>query len=250
MLYNYLPNLYLLSNPYIFAYDGEGDGATVKDPPVKPDPAGELDPKALAAEREKLLKVTQGLEAEIKALKTRTSMTDAERQEQEKRIEELNSKLMTKEELSKREIEKRDRQYKTEREALVAERDTWKTRYVSDTIVRNLSDAAVKNNAYNPNQIVDILRSRTEVVENEGKFEVKVNIDSVNDKGEPVKLNLTPDQAIKHLSESDDYLNLFKSASTGGHGGRGSGNPGQLDAAKIARENPELYRKLRSEGKI
>lgn len=100
-----------------------------------------------------------------------------------------------------------------------------------------------------------ILRTNTSVSEvlkdgePTGQFEVKVKISSKNDKGQPIVLDLDPTQAVKHLSEDDAFLNLFKNKSQGGYGGRNSGNTGSLDPATLAKD-PAAYRKARQEGKL
>lgn len=242
---------------YVLAYDGEGAGdnkppatppATPKDtPPATPKdpPAGDLE-----KERARLLKVQEGLQTELEAMRTQTSMTEKEREDAHKRIEDLQNQLLTREQLTKKEAEKRDKEFKSQVETLTSERDQWKNRYVNDTIVRSLSEAAVEHDAYNPAQIVDILRGRTIVDETDGKIAIKVKLEDVNDKGETVMLDLDPKQAVKQLSEKESFLNLFKSGVKGGLGGRGSNNNQEMDIARLARENPEEYRKLRTEGKI
>lgn len=206
----------------------------------------------VAAEKKKL---HDEMKTEVEALRSRSNLTAKEREDQAKRLEELENQLLTKEELSRKEIKKKEEEHKRLLESLTGERDIWRTRYEGDTIVRSLTDAAARHEAYNPSQIVSILRSNTRVSEvlkdgePTGEFEVKVKLDTVDDKGKPIQLDLTPVEAVKHLSESDDFLNLFKNKSQGGFGGRGSGSSGKSTPAELAKD-PAAYRKARKEGTI
>ena len=78
----------------------------------------------------------------------------------------------------------------------------------------------------------------------------KVEFSDTDKEGKPVTLDLTIAEAVKRMSEMDEYANLFKSEGTGGVGGVNRGSSKPLDAKKIAATDPALYRKLRAEGKI
>jgi hypothetical protein len=116
-------------------------------------------------------------------------------------------------------------------------------------------DAAVKNDAFNPDQIVTILKTNTQVVETKddegqptGSFEVKTTFNTKNEKGEPVTLVLSPSEVVKKMSQTDSFLNLFKDKTASGYGGRNTPR-GALDIRELAKD-PAAYRKARAEGKI
>lgn len=232
---------------YDFTGDGEeGDGSV---PPVGPTP----DVQQLIQEKTKAHQaVVEGLQAEIKALSEKSNMTTKDRQELEQRVTELNNKLLTKEELTKQERERLTKSHAEERERLARDAELWQKRYEETRIVSSLTDAAVKHAAYNPKQLVTLLRNNARISEAEegsGNFDVRIQLDSTNEKGESVVLDLNAEEAIKHLSSKDDYANLFKSNSTDGFGGRRSTNGGKLDAAVLATD-PAAYRAARKAGKV
>ena len=67
--------------------------------------------------------------------------------------------------------------------------------------------------------------------------------------GKPVTLELTPAEAVKRMSEMDEYLNLFKGKGSGGIGGtnRGGGNKGAaMTAAQAAKTlSPAAFQEWR-----
>lgn len=248
----FIRTLLAYSSPYFYAFDeaGGGDGGGSPETFTK-----EQVDALIVKERDAQKKLHDDMKAELAALQSRSSLTTKEREDQAKRLEELENQLLTKEQIAQKELKKRDQEYQQKLESASKERDTWRTRYEGDTIVRSLTDAAAKHNAFNPTQIVAILRNDTrisEVVrdgEPTGEFEIKVKIPTKDDKGKPIVLDLDPVEAVKHLSETDEFLNLFKSENQGGYGGRGSGKGGPVTAAELAKD-PVAYRQARKEGKI
>jgi hypothetical protein len=103
------------------------------------------------------------------------------------------------------------------------------------TLVTNsLTDAAVKGKAFNPNQVVTLLKPHTRVEEivgddgkPTGKFTTKVKLPAKDKDGNPTILELGPTEAVKQLSEMpDEYGNLFISGAAGGLGGGSLGRGG------------------------
>lgn len=226
---------------------GDGDGST------KTFTQEELN-SFLADDRRKHQGVVTGLQAEIDALSKRSNLSQKDRTELETRLTELNGQLLTKEELRAQEREKESKAHAEEVTSLTARADAWQNRYEGTRTLAALSEAAVKHNAINPNQVVTMLRNSTRVVEvmdgeqATGEYEVRVKLDTLDKKGKPVQLDLTPVEAVKHMSEQEDSLNLFKSDSANGYGSRRS-KTNQVDAADLAKD-PEAYRKARKEGTI
>ena len=248
--------LFAFTHPYHFAFD-EADpaGGGAGDPPAKETFTKDELNQLVAAEREKLTKANDGIIKELTALKQRSNLTDTERKDLEKRVEELSGQLLTKDQLSKKEIERREKDAKAALDNLTSDRDTWKNRFVDRSIESELSQAATEHKAYNPKQVVQLLRGNTQVVEDKDDagnvtgLSVKVTLDDVDDKGQPVKLTMTPNEAVKHLTDKEDFLNLFIQNGAPGLN-RSTQKGGTLDARKIAAENPKLFRELRAQGKI
>ena len=212
--------------------------------------------RLLADEKRKHEARTRKAIDELEAIKARATLTDQERTELETRLDNMKNELLTKEEMAKKELEKNTRKFTEELTKTTAERDAWQQRFSDSTIQRTITDAAIATKAINARQVIAILRPDTRLVEAldadgkpTGEMIAKVEFSDVDKDGKPVTLDLTVAEAVKRMSELEEYANLFKADGVGGAGGtnRGSGKP--LDAKAIAK-NPALYRKLRAEGKI
>lgn len=214
--------------------------------------------RVLADEKRKHQANTRKALEELEAIKAKATLTDQERQDLEGRVENMKNELLTKEELAKKEQDKITRKYTEETTKLTGERDAWQQRFTNSTIQRSITDASVVTKAFNPRQIVAILQPDTRLVEAldadgkpTGELIAKVEFSDVDKDGKPVTLDLTIEEAVKRMSEMDEYANLFRTEGVGGVGSTNSGKSGKpLDVKKIAATDPALYRKLRAEGKI
>lgn len=210
---------------------------------------------ALIAEKDKTFKQgQQRLVDELQALKQKATLTAEERAELDTRIKDLQEQLLTKEELAKQEADRLKAVAETQLKTLTSERDTWRNKYVQSTIVRSIVDAAVSAKAYNPEQIVALLQSDTNLKEEKSGEEVnyvpRVKFRDVDKEGKPVILDLTVPETVKRMKEIPKYQNLFVGDGTGGLGNDNNpNNQGKLDIREIAKD-PVKYRKFRAEGKI
>lgn len=193
---------------------------------------------------------------ELEALKTKSSLSDKERTELEDRIQTMKNDLLSKEQLAKQEKDKIIKEHRVEVDKLTEERENWKTRYTDATITRAITDAAVLNEAYSPEQIVLMLRSSTRLVEaldEEGKptgdLIPKVTFSDEDKDGKPVTLEITVPEAVKKMKDIEKYFNLFKGEGTGGIGGTNRGGGKVADIKSLAKD-PAKYREARKAGKI
>ena len=193
---------------------------------------------------------------ELEALKTKANLTDEERIQYDERIETMRNELLTKEELTQKERKKLETRYQKEVDELTKDREGWKQKYVSSTITRAIIDAAISNDAFVPEQIVNMLQSNTRLVEEldaEGKptgdLVPKVKLSDTDKDGKPVTLELSPIEAVKRMKDMDRFLNLFKGAGTGGIGGMNRSGGTQPTLKNLAKD-PAAYRKARKEGKV
>lgn len=254
------------------ADDNAGDASKVT-PPVKPKLTDLIQEhglqddlnKMMAENRRNLTQQNQELVTQLEQLKQNTRLTQEERDELQVRITQLEEQYMSKEELAKRESTKQQKQYEDKVKTITQESEQWRTLYSSSTIDRSLQDAAIEGEALHPSQIVDLLRSKTqltEVLENghpTGRYTTVVKFTDINEDGQEVVLELSPSDAIKRMKElTDKYGNLFKGTATSGigaaRGADGSTPPPKLqdlinDPVKYAewrKKNPELdFSKLR-----
>lgn len=212
--------------------------------------------KLLADERRKHQEHTKKAIGELEALKQKAQLTQKERDDLDKRISQMHDEMLTKEELAKKEQDRLRKAHETQVKELTSDRDSWRDRFTDAAITRSITDAAAKNEAFNPLQIVRLLQPDTRLVEEldkeqqpTGKFVPKVRFNDVNKEGEPVVLELTPTEAVKRMREMDDYLNLFKGEGIGGLGQNNQPGSKKPDLKELAKD-PEAYRKARAEGKI
>lgn len=206
----------------------------------------------IEAERVRHAENTKATIKSLEETKKSQSLTEKEKSDLAKRIEELQATLLTKDELAKQQLEKTTEQYKAELSTTVAERDTWRQRYVSSQIESGIKGAAIENDAFNPDFFMALLGPKAELVEiideetnkPTGKFKTVVKMESREQDGKV--LILSPTEAIKTLKEMPDkYGNLFKSNVTGGLGAGGSaGSVTNLNLKNLSHEN---YLKVRSQ---
>lgn len=254
---------------FVPIFDGEGDGKSSDNSDssgaaAKPAASsGAGTPKTFTQEQldkiveDRLKRVKDSQKSaitELEALKSKAQLTQQERDELETRLEGMRNEFLTKEELSSKEKSKLEKQFKDETERLSKQAQDWQNRYTNETITRSITDAAAKHVAYNPGQVVALLRQDTKLVdvldENgkpTGNLIPKVKFADKDKDGKPVTLELEVDQAVKRMTELEEFANLFKDSSSGGVGGRNVPKGQPLDIKKMS---PEQYRKARAEGKI
>jgi hypothetical protein len=188
-------------------------------------------------------------------------LTEDERTRLETSLEELRSASRTKEQQlihEKKQLEERlSNQLKEAQEKVTK---TWQM-YENSTIERALLDAAMANEAYNPDQVATLLRRSAKLVEKKdeqgkslGAFEVMVELaDQHAETGEAITTTRTPDAAVKRMKELKQNLNLFKSgvvSGLGSHsatGGVTPGKNGRLSREQIANLSQDQYNKIRKE---
>jgi hypothetical protein len=166
----------------------------------------------------------------IKQLETQKNLAGTSRSEKERleaRIDELRLEFSSKEEISKKEVGKKLKTIEAERDLAKQEAANWKNLFQKDRVQNALLSAATEAKAYNPRQVVELLTSKTRLVEvmdddNKpipGQWTEKVTITSKDKDGKDVVLDLPATEAVKQLSELPEYGNLFISGATGGLGG-------------------------------
>ena len=218
--------------------------------------------RMLAADRRKSEdKLNKTLE-ELEAQRAKSSLTAAERTELDSTIEGLKDTMMTKTQLAEKEASKSKKAHEKALTELSESRDQWQSLYTTSTIERAIVDASStgENAAFNPSQVVAILKPNTRLVEaldsdgeKTGLLVPSVKWQDVDKDGKPVTLDLAVPEVIKRMREQDQYLNLFKGDKTGGAGSNNKSTTGKVDTAsiqKMAQGDPAAYRKARKDGSI
>ena len=212
----------------------------------------------LAEDRRKHQSALAQVEAKLQEALTDKDMTEATRKALEDNLSSIQGQLRTKEQQLALEKQQLEDSHNVEMVDLKKKVTFWEALYRDSTVERSLQDAAVKNEAFNADQIVVILRPQTKLLEvvdeasgkPTGKYRPMVTMDDVDTKtGEPVTMVRTPAEAVKRMKElPETYGNLFKSGVVSGIGagqatsGSALGKGGKVDVRKLSAQQ---YRELR-----
>jgi hypothetical protein len=232
-----------------------GDQPPAGDPPKDKSFTQEEVNAIVAKEKQSAKERAKELATELETLKSKSTLTAKEKSDLEKRIENLRKESMTKEELLKADKDKAVRETQKKLDEVSAKMESWKKRYTESNIRQSIMDAALKNEAYNPDQIIAILKPTTTLIEEldtEGKptgnFVPRVTYQTQDKKGKSVSLEITPAEAVTKMKEEEAFANLFKGKGVGGlHKYNKSGE--KIDRKELAKD-PAAYREARKKGLI
>lgn len=210
----------------------------------------------LAKEKRKTQEAQKRLAQELEKAKQDVALSDEERAELSRQVEDLETKYLTIEERAKQAADKAKDQHDGTVKDLVTERDMWQQRYTSATIDVEITQAANANKAIHTEQIAALLRPVTKLVEKLGEdrkpngvFESRVAFNDTDKAGKSIILDLSVTEAVKRMTELPNYGNLFVNGKAGGLGG--SGNSGKrtddTELLEKAKTDSALYRKIRKE---
>jgi uncharacterized protein YdiU (UPF0061 family) len=230
----------LQGRAFNLVFEGEENTETAPentDPPVEDkakikvkldEPTQKYVNSLLAEERRKAEKKNNELITQLETQKNLSNTTAAERAALESRIDDLRAEFQTKEQLTTQSNEKKIKELEKQVKDKDAEAQTWTKRFQERLVTGDLTDAAVKGKAFNPKQVVTILKPMTRIVEEvdeqtqkpTGEFTTRVKLPAKDKDGQPTVLDLAPADAVKQLAEMpEEYGNLFINPATGGLGG-------------------------------
>ncbi len=216
----------------------------------------------LADERRKLQKQNEKTVSQLEALRKNASLTEAEKVSLEERIETLKNEFLSKEQIAQKENQKLAAKQKEELANVQKEIGKWRGLYEETTVENTLLGAAAADqDVFNPNQILELLKPKTRLVEEldpesgkpTGRFTPRIRIPGKDKDGNNITLELTAQEAVKQLKENTaEYGNLFKSNVIRGVGGSNNGDtrrshePPEDPAAFRAwrKQNPEYLKAL------
>jgi predicted nuclease with TOPRIM domain len=194
----------------------------------------------VAKEKDALKKKVADVEGQLTTLSQEKNLTEEQKAALESNLENLRAELRTKEEQAKHERDKAVSELQGKVKELSAQAEDWRTKHITSTIERSILDAASSGGAYNPKQIKAILGPTTKMDET-GDIKTIVNV-------EGKELVLSPEEAVKRMSEAKEFANLFNSNLNSGSGFTpNSGKGPEIDPATLTTED---YIKLRKEGKL
>lgn len=213
----------------------------------------------LAEDRRKHGEKLKKLETGYKDILADKNLAAEQRTRLEAELEDLRKSSMTEKQKVEYERKQAAQQYQDRVEELEASSHRWEDLYKSSLIERSLQDAAISAEAFNPRQIIGLLRPMTKAQERTddvgnptGDFTPVIDFHDVDEQsGEQVITLRTPEEAVQRMKELPKlYGNLFQSNVVSGvgsgsaTGGVTPGDAGRIDPAKLT---PEQYRKYRKE---
>ena len=207
----------------------------------------------IAEEKRKFLKKQEALVSEMESLKKNADLTVEEKKSLQARLEELQTQNMTVEEKARRKIDQAAKKHDDDLEALTVERNKWQSEHAQLMIDTAITKAAAESKALFHEQVAAILIPKTKLIERldeEGKptdqFEPKVSFPDRDKDNKIIILELTVNEAVKRMTEMEQYGNLFEGDKKGGLGGTGSSGSNKTpDLVKLAKTDPKGYRELR-----
>lgn len=258
--------MFIKGKSFLSAFEGEEQEATPETQP-KQDPEPEANPQKtftqeelngiLKKEKEKNRGQLEKALSEVQMLRKKANLTSEEKIQLDKRVEDLQDQLLTKEQRAKNEIEKLQKKAEEERTQLEQERNDWRERFTTTTIERTILDAAHEHNAFDPEQIVLMLKPNTQLAEElseegepTGNLIPKTLFKDTDKEGKAVELKLSVSEAVKRMSEMDRYANLFKYEGQGGFGRQTRPGKGQPTPIDMAKEDPQGYIEKRMKGEL
>ena len=189
---------------------------------------------------------------QLETLKSTAKLNEEERNKLQQQINQLETVTMTEKELAAKARKEENEKHARVVDDLTVERDTWRSRFESTTIKREIVDAASRkeSRAFNPSQIVSLLAPSTTLVEETedgkgtGVFVARVKFNGRDSENKPLVMDLTVPEAIDEMQKMPDlYGNLFESGLIDGLGKNNVPGSGALSDASY--NSQEAYRKNR-----
>lgn len=235
---------------------GGGGGGKEIPTPGKAFTQADVD-RFLAEDRRKHQAKQEELRKQLEQLQSSERLTKEEKEALASQIDEIKNQSLSKEQLLTRDLEKTKTTLQSTTDALTKQKDEWQQRYGLLLVTNDIRKAAVNNEAYRDEQVLDLLLPKAKVVEKKdgdgkgiGEFEVHIKFEDVDAKTkEPVVLELSPEAVVKRMKELPDrFGNLFKSGVQAGVGKTKTGSPtGEVDYSTLTPEEHRALRKQRKE---
>jgi hypothetical protein len=211
------------------------DAAAAKAKAAKTYTQDEVD-KMSAAQRYGYKKEMEKQAAELEKLSSDKRLSQEERDQYAKRLEDVESQYKTQSQLAEEKAKKAETEYKKKLETAEVEVKTYKSKYANTLMDNELTQEAARADEQIPGQLKKYLRPDTvlvdEIVDGKatGEHVVRISFDDVDAEGKPVKLLLPVKEAMKRMKELPErFGNFFKGVGSPGVGagnGRGGGGSG------------------------
>lgn len=211
----------------------------------------------IATDKRNLQQKNQQLVTQLQQIQESANLNSQEKEQLATQINDLQLQFQTKEQKAAEEVGTLRKKLETETKNLMTDRDGWKDRYSEEVRTRAITDAAVSGEAFNPSQVVALLKTNTRLVEEKDdkgivkNYKPVVRFTAFDEKGAAIELELSPTEAITRMKEDvARYGNLFKSKTAGGFGGQGNQGDAGDSKADISKMTHEQYRAWRKKNGV
>ena len=192
---------------------------------------------------------------ELKTLRQTSTFSAEERQRLDAQIAKAENDMLTEKQRAQVELDRVGNEHKQALTTQTERADMFETLYKDSTINRSLTDAAVQHKAFNPTQVVSMLKPNTtmteEIVEGKttGKLIPLTSVQTTVD-NKLVTVKVPPLEAVKLMSEDSNSHNLFSPTLKTGGGRTNNGNGGPAHSlAQAAEMSQEAYMEARKNTK-
>jgi TolA-binding protein len=200
----------------------------------------------------------QALEGTYTELLEQTNLSDAARTKLQEDLENVQKQMRTKEQQIEHERLQAETRFQAELNGATEERDFYKELFETSTSQREITDAAVKLDGFNPADFIDKLGPRSKIVDEvdsagvkTGRKVTQVTWEVKDPKTGKVTQTQQRPEAVIQLMKDDpmgQFANLFKPNVAKGVGGgtaaAQAGGAGKVDVSKLSMEE---YMKLRED---
>ncbi len=196
--------------------------------------------KIVSARVNKMNDANRDLIASLTETQTQLGDQDALKEE----VERLKQRTLTQEELEREAREKAEKELAADLKAATTSRDAWKTQYENQFVASELRGAMAKHGVDSAmSQMAETyLRTLgTTSYDDKGTPSLTLKVGSLDADKKPVILDLSPDEAVKHLKDGGTMANLFIANNKPGLGGSGAGETGVSNPMNLSMED---YSKL------
>ena len=263
-----------LSRPWSSCFEGEDDAATAAAEKAAAEKAAaeaaataaagktftqdDLN-RILAEDRRKHQTQLKEQAEKLEAVLKNSQLTEQDRKVLQENLEAVKGQLRSAEAAAAKEKQELETAFQSKLVDAEKKSQIWEGLYRESMIQRSLQDAAVKGDAWQPGQIVTLLKPLTKLVacvdpttnRPNGQYEVQIEMLDTDPKtGQQVMMNRTPEAAVARMKElPETYGNLFKSGVVSGSGSSsatGGLMPGQGGKIDVRKLTPAQYREIRA----
>lgn len=209
----------------------------------------------IVGERNKALKAKfEAMEKSYETLLQQQNLTNEQRGKLESELDSVRVEMMSKEQRLEAEKKKAEVKFEAELSKAKEEADTYRELFETSTINREIQDAAIKHDGFQPSQFIAHLAPKSKMIDEldseakpTGKLVPRVEWTTIDKETGATQISLkTPEEAVELMKENViEFGNLFKTnVSTGIGAGTAPGQTSVAGAVDHTRISTDEYMKM------